>query len=956
MDRPTVGEEPITGSGYRLVEFLGAGGFGEVWKASGPGGTHVALKIVDLADYKGVREFRALSQIKNIKHPNLITIFGIWLKDRAGRVFSSGDTESPDSGWLKLHGGQLVIAMDLGEESLATRLYRYQEKGALIPIGDLLDYMTDAARGIDYLNQPNPDLGAHHSPLQHCDIKPGNLLIVGGCIKICDFGLARTADVHARASSAGFASLVYCPPEYLVHATASKASDQYSLAVTYHELRTGHLPFKEGQGAVELMTSIAEGKLDFSRIASPREREVVQRAASRDPKKRYGSVREMVTELRRAIETPVVPRAPGASDEFFVCPPRAQAGDEIVPHYQLVSRLGAGGFGEVWQANGPGDIAVAIKIIAELDGLAGRELEALELIKNVRHLHLLALQGYWLIDANGRIISKVDRHRPDAPKAKRLIIASELADKSLRQRLNECRQQTGGKSGIEPKELLRYMRQTAEAIDYLNTPCHRAAAGTGQWSSVINQPLTAAAGAKVKDMETKPPTSASVSPNAVSPSDEDGSAANTTDSTVSVPTDWGEALPLHKVEPPAPATATGNGARGQSIQHRDIKPDNILLVGPNVKVADFSLVKLLEGRQSVLHQRSSALTLAYAAPELFHGIVTRWSDQYSLAITYCHLRTGRLPFTADSPEQVMKTHRDGSLDLSGLSPGERDVIKRATSPTPESRYPTCVAMVDALDRAIFGSRGDRRLWPWLIMIVVVVSAAAGISLWLRPSIEPMRRDVGPKTTLPTPTPTPKVAVPSGTEPSAGAAIVKFGDQRWWDRIVRKKNDTAVTFRLVPETATSQLRAYYIMEGKVTNRLFEAAGQASEFRSRLAEVRRQRPWAIQEQWNQGTGSKELNWADKPVQRVTVTEAMVFAEWLGGKLPTAMQWDKARELLPDAMGDDGREWTRTLTEGTGGPIEVDTIDAKDWIRLRPAQPPRRAAANETGGIGFRVVLEW
>src|SRR5207253_1517790 len=158
---------------------------------------------------------------------------------------------------------QLVIAMDLGEESLASRLQRCKQAGSCIPIENLLDYMTDAARGIDYLNQPHADSGARHAPLQHCDIKPANLLVVGGCIKICDFGLARTADVHARASSAGFASLVYCPPEYLVHATASKASDQYSLAITYHELRTGHFPFKEGVGAVELMSSIAEGRLDF---------------------------------------------------------------------------------------------------------------------------------------------------------------------------------------------------------------------------------------------------------------------------------------------------------------------------------------------------------------------------------------------------------------------------------------------------------------------------------------------------------------------------------------------------------------------------------------------------------------------------------------------------------------------------------------------------------------------
>src|SRR5205085_988980 len=89
------------------------------------------------------------------------------------------------------------------------------------------------------------------------------------------------------------------------------------------------------------------------------------------------------------------------------------------------------------------------------------------------------------------------------------------------------------------------------------------------------------------------------------------------------------------------------------LQHLDIKPQNLFLVHNDAKVADFGLVKDLQGMMASV---TGGVTPVYAAPETFDGWVSRFSDQYSLAIVYQELLTGQRPFNGGNVRQLVMQH------------------------------------------------------------------------------------------------------------------------------------------------------------------------------------------------------------------------------------------------------------------------------------------------------------
>jgi formylglycine-generating enzyme required for sulfatase activity len=150
----------------------------------------------------------------------------------------------------------------------------------------------------------------------------------------------------------------------------------------------------------------------------------------------------------RPTPAPAPPKAPEPLEGI----PATFSKNLVLPQiggFTLIERIGRGGFAEVWKAKAPGGVLKAIKIIIRpIDQAeATREVEAMDLIKNLRHHFLLPVHSYW-------------------PLEDRLIIMMDLADGSLRDCLNEARKQ--GQQAIALPELMRYFRQAAEALDYLH--------------------------------------------------------------------------------------------------------------------------------------------------------------------------------------------------------------------------------------------------------------------------------------------------------------------------------------------------------------------------------------------------------------------------------------------------------------------------------------------------------
>jgi serine/threonine protein kinase len=144
-----------------------------------------------------------------------------------------------------------------------------------------------------------------------------------------------------------------------------------------------------------------------------------------------------------------------------------------------------------------------------------------------------------------------------------------------------------------------------------------------------------------------------------------------------------------------------------AFQHCDIKPSNLLLFGDTLKVADFGLSKPLT---SQVETRARAGTMDYCAPEIFQGRLSNQTDQYALAVTYCVVRGGRVPFP-DTPMSFHSGYTRPPADLSMLPPAERPILARALNPVPQNRWPSCGEMMARLSQVVCGGTATESAQP-----------------------------------------------------------------------------------------------------------------------------------------------------------------------------------------------------------------------------------------------------
>ncbi len=275
---------------YRILEEIGRGGMGVVYKAVDERlERHVALKFVTEAlagnpDRKR-RLFREARAASSLDHPNICTVFDV------------GETER----------GELYIAMAYYEgETLGARLAR-----SPLSIEETVSIALQVARALSC---------AHEAGIVHRDIKPSNILLTTrGSVKVLDFGVAKSSHSEDSSVDRRVGTVLYSAPEQLSAAQVDHRADIWSLGVVVYEMLTGRRPF-EGPTEFDTMEAVLRHRCappSALRSGIPMHLDAaVLRALEKNVHERFSTVEEMtaalggerIEHIRTAVAPPSFPR------------------------------------------------------------------------------------------------------------------------------------------------------------------------------------------------------------------------------------------------------------------------------------------------------------------------------------------------------------------------------------------------------------------------------------------------------------------------------------------------------------------------------------------------------------------------------------------------------------------------------------------------------------------------